>query len=152
MDTLSVRPRSTPNVGGTRHIPAYPGQISLFDQQGGIPPMELHDGGVVQYGCSGQTGNASGVQDTSSSFTNPASSAVQPSAGSTSQPSSGTSAPTAGTTQTTTDNTPQPEPSYEKEAFIDPLDREGVVKAINDSGLLSYDVRNVRINNYLNSL
>ena len=27
-----------------------------------------------------------------------------------------------------------------------------MVKAINDSGLLSYDVRNVRINNYLNSL
>lgn len=152
MDTLSVRPRSTLNGGGTRHIPAYPGQMSLFDQQGGIPPMELHDGGVVQYGGSGQTGNASGVHDTSSSFTNPASSAVQPSAGSTSQPSSGTSAPTAGTTQTTTDNTPQPEPSYEKETFIDPLDREGVVKAINDSGLLSYDVRNVRINNYLNSL
>ena len=152
MDTLSVRPRSTSNGGGTRHTPTYPGQMSLFDQQGGTPPMELHDGGAVQYGGSGQTGNASGVHDTSSSFTNPASSAVQPSAGSTSQPSSGTSAPTAGTTQTTTDNTPQPEPSYEKKTFIDPLDREGVVKAINDSGLLSYDVRNVRINNYLNSL
>lgn len=149
MDTLSVRPRSTSNGGGTRHTPTYPGQMSLFDQQGGTPPMELHDGGAVQYGGSGQTGNASGVHDTSSSFTNPASSAVQPSAGSTSQPSSGTSAPTAGTTQTTTDNTPQPEPSYEKKTFIDPLDREGVVKAINDSGLLSYDVRNVRINNYL---
>jgi type III restriction enzyme len=34
----------------------------------------------------------------------------------------------------------------------DAFDREAVMKAINDSGLLSYDVRTVRINNYLNSL
>lgn len=39
-----------------------------------------------------------------------------------------------------------------QETFIDALDRERVVKAINDSGLLSYDVRNVQINNYLKSL
>jgi len=32
------------------------------------------------------------------------------------------------------------------------LDRESIMKAINDSGLLSYDVRTVRINNYLSSL
>lgn len=32
------------------------------------------------------------------------------------------------------------------------IDREGVVKAINDSGLLTYDVRSVKISNYLNSL
>jgi type III restriction enzyme len=34
----------------------------------------------------------------------------------------------------------------------DTFDREAVMKAINDYGLLSYDVRTVRINNYLNSL
>jgi type III restriction enzyme len=34
----------------------------------------------------------------------------------------------------------------------DLLDREGVMKFINDAGLLSYDVRSLRINNYLNSL
>lgn len=32
------------------------------------------------------------------------------------------------------------------------FDRESVMKAINDSGLLSYDVRSVKINNYLTSL
>lgn len=32
------------------------------------------------------------------------------------------------------------------------IDREGVMKAINDSGLLTYDVRSVKISNYLNSL
>lgn len=61
--------------------------------------------------------------------------------------------PAAGGTQTApAGNTTQAESEYVQETFIDPLDREGVVKAINDSGLLSYDVRNVRISNYLNSL
>ncbi len=32
------------------------------------------------------------------------------------------------------------------------LDREAIVKAINDAGLLTYDVRRVRINDYLKSL
>lgn len=153
MDTLSVRPRSTSNDGGTRHTPVYPGQMSLFDTPGTTQPMEVHDGGTTQNGSSGQTGNGYVVREVSSPFAKPSPSAVQPSAGNTSQPSSGMSTQTAGTTQTTTaENTPQPKPSFEQEKFIDPLDREGVVRAINDSGLLSYDVRNVRINNYLNSL
>lgn len=36
--------------------------------------------------------------------------------------------------------------------IISTFDREDVMKAINDAGLLTYDVRSVRINNYLNSL
>ena len=152
MDTLSVRPRSTSNGGGTRHTPAYPGQMSLFDQTGSTQPMEVHEDSHYNTGSGEQTGNGSGVREISSPFTNPAPSAVQPSVGSVSRSSSGASVPAAGTVQTATQNTQQPEPSYEQETFIDPLDREGVVKAINDSGLLSYDVRNVRINNYLNSL
>lgn len=43
-------------------------------------------------------------------------------------------------------------PENMQETVADAIDREGIVRAINDSGLLSYDVRNVRINNYLNSL
>lgn len=153
MDTLSVRPRSTSNDGGTRHTPVYPGQMSLFDTPGTTQPMEVHNGGTTQYGSSGQTGNGSVVHEVSSPFVKPSPSAVQPSAGNTSQSASGMSTQAAGTMQTTTaENTPQPKPSFEQEMFIDSLDREGVVKAINDSGLLSYDVRNVRINNYLNSL
>lgn len=42
--------------------------------------------------------------------------------------------------------------SFIQESLSDTIDREVIVKAINDSGLLSYDVRNVRINNYLHSL
>ena len=155
MDTLSVRPRSSAS-GGTRHTPAYPGQMSMFDLPGGTQPMELHDGGATPYGSGGQTGTVSGVRETSSFSTGtrgtqqenpqqvqPAQNADRPSA----------AVPSSGASQAAPEGqTAQSEPEYVQESFIDTLDREGVVKAINDSGLLSYDVRNVRINNYLNSL
>ena len=155
MDTLSVRPRNTAG-GRTRHTPVYPGQMSMFDLPGGTQPMELHDGGAIPYSSGGQTGAASGVREASSFSTgtrniqqeNPQQ--VQP-AQNTNQPSA--SAPSSGSTQAAPEGqTAQSEPEYVQKSFIDTLDREGVVKAINDSGLLSYDVRNVRINNYLNSL
>lgn len=45
------------------------------------------------------------------------------------------------------------EPQVQPEEAQDPsFDREEVMKAINDSGLLTYNVRNVRINNYLHSM
>lgn len=155
MDTLSVRPRSSAS-GGTKHTPAYPGQMSMFDLPGGTQPMELHDGGATPYGSGGQTGTASGVREASSFSTGtrgtqqenpqqvqPAQNADRPSA----------AVPSSGASQAAPEGqTAQSEPEYVQESFIDTLDREGVVKAINDSGLLSYDVRNVRINNYLNSL
>lgn len=155
MDTLSVRPRSSAS-GGTRHTPAYPGQMSMFDLPGGTQPMELHDGGATPYGSGGQTGTASGVREASSFSTGtrgtqqenpqqvqPAQNADRPSA----------AVPSSGASQAAPEGqTAQSEPEYVQESSIDTLDREGVVKAINDSGLLSYDVRNVRINNYLNSL
>ncbi|MDD6599200.1 MAG: DEAD/DEAH box helicase family protein [Galactobacillus timonensis] len=155
MDTLSVRPRSSAS-GGTRHTPAYPGQMSMFDLPGGTQPMELHDGGATPYGSGGQTGTASGVREASSFSTgtrgtqqeNPQQ--VQP-AQNVDRPSA--AVPSSGASQAAPEGqTAQSEPEYVQESFIDTLDREGVVKAINDSGLLSYDVRNVRINNYLNSL
>ena len=43
-------------------------------------------------------------------------------------------------------------PVVEVEEFVDALDREAVMKFINDYGLLTYDVRSVRISNYLASL
>ena len=160
MDTLSVRPRST-SGGGTRHTPAYPGQISLFDTPYATQPMELHDGGAVQYGSDGRTGSASGVHEmpsgnnvgTSSATDNVAHQTAAQQTESTQHTQPAGTALAAGVTKTTpAGNTIQTEPEYVQETFIDPLDREGVVKAINDSGLLSYNVRNVRISNYLNSL
>ena len=43
-------------------------------------------------------------------------------------------------------------PAVEVEEFVDAFDREAVMKFINDYGLLTYDVRSVRISNYLASL
>lgn len=158
MDTLSVRPRSTSNGGGARHTTAHPGQMSLFDQPGVAQPMELHDGGANPYGNSGQTETVFGVhelpasygsEDKQSTITN--SSPLAQNQPTTANVGSTTSANNGGATVQVT-NSSQREQEYVQETFIDPLDREGVVKAINDSGLLSYDVRNVRISNYLNSL
>lgn len=47
---------------------------------------------------------------------------------------------------------PQKQNDNVSPAIDDSIDREGIVKAINDSGLLTYDVRTIRINNYLKSL
>lgn len=157
MDTLSVRPRSI-SGRGTKHTPAYPGQMSLFEQLDSVQPMELHDGGAVQYGNI-QIGSASSIHELSSQNAGSESisgennhtiptAMVAENHGQTDEGDS-----KAGTLQTIhTGTESQSEPEYAQETFIDTLDREGIVKAINDSGLLSYDVRNVRINNYLNSL
>ena len=53
-----------------------------------------------------------------------------------------------------TDQTPATTeaPVVEGEEFVDAFDREAVMKFINDYGLLTYDVRSVRISNYLASL
>lgn len=158
MDTLSVRPRSTFNGGGTRHTPAYLGQMSLFDTPGTVQPMEVHDGEAVPYSSSGQTGNGFSVCETSTSSGNGTeqNTATNPSVGAqvqqTPSTNNSTTVSSSGIGPAHTNNMPQSEPEYVQETFIDPLDREGVVKAINDAGLLSYDVRNVRISNYLNSL
>lgn len=158
MDTLSTRPRNASNGGGIHHTPVYPEQMSFFDTNGTNPSVELHDGGAVQYDGSGQTGSVSGACETPAPFGNGTGLSTETglSAGSQAQPApaAGNSATATGggATSEPTGNTAQTEPEYVQEMFMDPLDREGVVKAINDSGLLSYDVRNVRINNYLNSL
>lgn len=58
----------------------------------------------------------------------------------------------------TTKTTPSPvspivfEPSGNNEINASQIDRETIVKTINDSGLLTYDVRKVRINNYVKSM
>lgn len=158
MDTLSVRPRGTSNGRGIRYTSAYPGQMSLFDTQGTVPPMEVHDGEAVPYSSSGQTGNGFGVRETSTSSGNGTeqNTATNPSVGDqvqqTPSTNNSTTMSSSGIAPAYTNNMPQSEPEYVQETFIDSLDRERVVKAINDSGLLSYDVRNVRISNYLNSL
>lgn len=61
---------------------------------------------------------------------------------------------TAPTNQSTQQVTiPEPDATQESEDEIEDLfDREGVMKFINDSGLLTYNVRSLKINNYLVSM
>lgn len=155
MDTLSVRPRYA-SAGGTRYTPVYPGQIALFNQPGGMQPVELRDGGAVQCSSSEQTESVSCVSESPTYGGNTGNSTfVNSQNGSPAQgitQSNSTVTVSRLTQVTPIGNTTQPEPELTQESFVDTLDREGIVKSINDSGLLSYDVRNVRINNYLNSL
>lgn len=156
IDILSVRPQSSSGGRGVRHTPVYPGQVSLFDQPSGATPMEVHNG-AVQYDSIGQTGRTSGVQEASDLFSAGVGESMtsQLPSGNHHQPTpagDGGAAAWATLTMASTGDTAQNESEYVQETFIGPIDREGIVKAINDSGLLSYDVRNVRINNYLKSL
>ena len=62
-------------------------------------------------------------------------------------------APVPPTPVVQTDSSQLDAPSQVTPAFDYPvIDREGVVKAINDAGLLTYDVRKVRITDYLKSM
>ena len=160
MDTLSVRPKNTSRSGSARQKPLNPGQMSLFPDA--APPMEFHDGDTAQYRNSGQEGMSSGIHDISFEndidTNNVPDAATHPNSAqhanrSPQLQSSGTTSGAGVTSTTSAKNTTQTKPEYIQETFIDPLDRERIVKAINDSGLLSYDVRKVRINNnYLTSL
>ena len=158
MDTLSVRPRTTSIDGGIHYTSVYPGQMSLFDQIGRNPLIELHDGSTVPYGSSGQTGGVSGVREIPKPLENRAgqNATSNPSAGSQVQsiPAGKDSAAIADSaaTSTSTNNGKQSEPEYGQGTLTNLLDREEIVKAINGSGLLSYDVRTVRTYNYLKSL
>ncbi len=133
-ETLTIRPtrQRTP----TNH--SIPGQMTLFD----TPTSE---------------------EVTSTTSEVPASSVSV-------APTITSSAPVANTPATTpihtsTENTPsatvnanqtpattEQAPAVEVEEFVDAFDREAVMKFINDYGLLTYDVRSVRISNYLASL
>lgn len=155
MDILSVRPQDTSN-GGSHRTQQYLGQMSFLDSScgTGTQPMERHDD-VANYG-GGQTGNLSGVREEQPSFGTGFEQPITPQFPSGNQqfvPVVNGAAALEGTSTTTpAGDTVQNDTEYAQQTFIDSIDREGIVKAINDSGLLSYDVRNVRINNYLNSL
>lgn len=153
LETLSVHPKAS-NEGGQRPVTQTPGQMSLFDFSGNQINSSVVRETSVSYGSDSanqneskkQTGVAFAEQTTQtyvSEQNNPLMHAVN--------------------TESTAENMLQPDsafaqniqPSDEEtleETIDDGIDREGIMKAINDSGLLSYDVRNVRIANYLTSL
>lgn len=138
-DTLSLRPTYTtpPRQPGRSRV-YDPNQLTLFDLPGvGDNPPEHPSGAETPVA--------------------PAAS-QQPAAQEPAAPAAGTqpAAPTA-PTQTTTVTQPVTSPPTTPAPAIPPqdypdIDREAVVKAINDAGLLTYNVRRVRITDYLKSM
>ncbi len=151
METLTVKQRTTTTTQHREHNML--GQMSLFDNaaNGGNTSVNVLRENPVPY-----TANESvGVMNISQEGTQTANSLTQR------RPSVSSATTTATNTSnsfqmnpaisTTNAEEQQPQPVV-IEKVEDSLDREAIMKAINDSGLLSYDVRTVRINNYLNSL
>lgn len=138
-DTLSLRPTYTtpPRQPGRSRV-YDPNQLTMFDLAGfGDNPPEQPSGAET-----------------------PAASAAsqQPAAQAPAAPAAGTQPATpSAPTQTTTVTQPvapppiTPAPATPPQDYPD-IDREAVVKAINDAGLLTYNVRRVRITDYLKSM
>ena len=138
-DTLSLRPTyTTPPRQPGRSRSYDPNQLTLFDLPGfGDNPPEQPSGA-----------------ETPAAPTTP----QQPAAPTPAAPTAGTTkaTPTAPTqtdpvTQPVTPPVTTPAPATPPQDYPD-IDREAVVKAINDAGLLTYNVRRVRITDYLKSM
>lgn len=154
METLTVRPRTATTQHREYNVP---GQMSMFDNavSSGSAPANMLGEGPIPYLTDGNTG----VQSTEQAGRQTDSSIQQ-----VSQIVSvhTTDANTTNASQmnsffsTQNSRTQQSQPAQVQPIVVDEpedsLDREAIMKTINDSGLLSYDVRTVRINNYLNSL
>jgi type III restriction enzyme len=151
MDTLSVRPGRRAAGQGMHSASAWPGQTSLFEPPSGGQPMEVRDGGAVPY--------SGGAREQAENPACTGEALLSPETGvgiRTGQPGTAEdavqNAVQAGTAGDALQNPVQTQAESAAETYVDPLDRESVVKAVNMSGLLSYDVRTTRVNNYLNSL
>lgn len=146
MDTLSVRPRSTARSTSNKRDKTIPGQMSMFGQENlqssGVMEEPAHYGsGMVNSGSV----NANGIDVNNESPRQEDDALI----------AHGGAVTTAEVESTTNQSSDSPDSTRENEpqdTVVDEIDREGIMKAINDSGLLSYDVRTVRISNYLTSL
>lgn len=135
-DTLSLRPTyQTPPRQPGRERNDSPDQLSMFDT--------LSNGDISSVQPSGGEAPAEPAQSASQ---RPISSEVptQPAA-------QGDPVQAAQGAQPITAEPTQPVPAAQP-LIIPDIDREAVVKAINDAGLLTYDVRRVRITDYMKSM
>ncbi len=140
-DTLSLRPTyTTPPRQPGRSRSYDPNQLTLFDLPGfGDNPPEQPSGETAPVNPSAPTMQTPAAQTPAS-----------PTAGSEpSVPVTGVQQPV--TEQPSTTQSVAPVPATPPQVFPD-IDREAVVKAINDAGLLTYNVRRVRITDYLKSM
>ena len=142
-DTLSLRPtyQTAPRQPG-RERSQTPGQLTIFDMMnpGGAetaePTSSEAPAGQTTYQPASGTvvsGSTSAVREPSVPYEEPA------------QPAQTTQPPISQPT-TSTEPPAAPVPDHPD------IDREAVVKAINDAGLLTYNVRRVRITDYLKSM
>lgn len=151
-ETLTVRPKKKKEEQQT------PGQMTLFDVFSGQTTGEQQTVGATSEPA-GSTATTTQPQTTGGQAqqteTPEQSYATQPSSGETApaQPAAAASlpsdpeVPSRNNAAENSQNT-QPEEPEEEDLF----DREEVMKFINDAGLLSYNVRALRINDYLKSL
>ena len=156
METLTVRPRTT-NTTPQHREHNVPEQMSLFDNpanSGSIPANV-----VIENPAPYTTSKGTGEQNVSqgefqATNTNSQQGIISSRTGTASTVTSQVN-PASVITNTENQQTHivQAQPTFAEETE-DSLDRESIMKAINDSGLLTYDVRKVRINrgNYLGSL
>ena len=138
-DTLSLRPTYTtpPRQPGRSRV-YDPNQLTLFDLPGlGDNPPEHPSGAETPAAPAASQQPAAQAPAASAAGTQPAT----------------PTAPTQTTTVTQPVTSPPatPAPATPPQDYPD-IDREAVVKAINDAGLLTYNVRRVRITDYLKSM
>lgn len=150
IETWTVRPtRPAPAQRPSRPKPQVPGQMSLGDspstETGDEETSPAHPHAPIQTGneISGATAAQPPVAGQTETAQRPAGSLnTETRETPASRDVTETESPVATVQQPTPDDVLE-EPE---------LDREAIVKAINDAGLLTYDVRRVRINDYLKSL
>ena len=133
-ETLTIRP--TRHRTPTNHI--APGQMTLFDT-----PTSNEVPTTISEIPARSESIAPTVSSSVPVVNTPTTTPIQTSA-------ENTPSATVNTNQTPV--TTEEAPAVDVEEFVDAFDREAVMKYINDYGLLTYDVRSVRISNYLASL
>lgn len=140
-DTLSLRPTyTTPPRQPGRSRSYDPNQLTLFDLPGfGDNPPEQPTGETAPVNPASPAAQTQEAQTPTAPATGNV--PVTPAAGG-AQPTS--------VTQPASPQQPTATPATPPQDFPD-IDREAVVKAINDAGLLTYNVRRVRITDYLKS-
>ncbi len=133
-DTLTLRPTYSTKL---RKGKVLEGQTSLFGDPEPFSP------------------DSQGANDVASKFSNPVTSTPASAPQTSETPQTG---PQTATETNNTDETPVPaqqqttQRETEEVVVTDNINREAVAKAINDAGLLTYDVRKVRITDYLRSM
>ena len=133
-ETLTIRPtrQRTP----TNH--SIPGQMTLFDTPTSEEAPSATSEAPASYASVAPTVTSS-APISNTSATTPIHTSTE-------------NTPSAAVNADQTPATTEQSPAVEVEEFVDAFDREAVMKFINDYGLLTYDVRSVRISNYLASL